>query len=101
MRTCHPGKLPARPSPACVKSCFRRTSFCIEISAFMPNNHLFRTAVFSLIASAGVWAQKPDAGHYSEAKYKVKVIVGTMVAMRDGVRLSVDVYRPDAPGPFP
>src|SRR5260370_26919722 len=76
-------------------------NFCIETSAFMQNNFLVRTAVLSLMAAAGVWAQKPDAGHYSEAKYKVKVIVGTMVAMRDGVRLSVDVYRPDAPGPFP
>ena len=53
------------------------------------------------MAAAGVWAQKPDAGNYSEAKYKVKTIVGTMVTMRDGVRLSVDVYRPDAPGSFP
>ena len=60
----------------------------------MPDNFLVRTAVLSLMATVGVWAQKPDAGHYSEAKHKVKVIVGTMVAMRDGVRLSVDVYRP-------
>jgi putative CocE/NonD family hydrolase len=49
----------------------------------------------------GAWAQKPDAGKYSEPKYEVKVSIGNMVSMRDGVRLSVDVYRPDAPGKFP
>ncbi len=53
------------------------------------------------MATALVWAQKPDPGHYSEAKYQVKLTVSTMVAMRDGVRLSVDVYRPDAEGQFP
>lgn len=53
------------------------------------------------MATAVVWAQKPDPGHYSEARHHVKLTVGTMVAMRDGVRLSVDVYRPDAAGQFP
>jgi len=59
-----------------------------------------RITVF-MVAFSAAWAQKPDPGLYSEAQHEVKVTVGTMVAMRDGVRLSVDVYRPDAPGPFP
>ena len=67
----------------------------------MPTSNFVRSAVFTVMATAAVWAQKPDPGHYSEVKYRVKLTVGTMVAMRDGVRLSVDVYRPDAPGQFP
>ena len=47
------------------------------------------------------WAQKPDPGKYSEPKYEAKVVLGNMVSMRDGVRISVDLYRPDAPGRFP
>ena len=46
-------------------------------------------------------AQKPDSGNYSEPEYESKVVLGNMVPMRDGVRLSVDLYRPDAPGRFP
>ena len=60
-----------------------------------------RTSLLGLCALSAAWAQKPDAGRYSEATYKVKVTVGVMVAMRDGVRLSVDLYQPDAPGKFP
>ena len=44
---------------------------------------------------------KPDSGNYSEPKYGTKVLLGNMVHMRDGVRISVDLYRPDAPGRFP
>ena len=33
--------------------------------------------------------------------YKMKVEKNVMVPARDGVRLAVDVYRPDAPGKFP
>jgi putative CocE/NonD family hydrolase len=62
---------------------------------------LRRSAIFLAIVCGAVWAQKPDPGHYSEAKYQVKVTVGIMVPMRDGIRLSVDVYQPDAPGKFP
>lgn len=62
---------------------------------------LFRLALLIATGSSATWAQKPDPGHYSEAKFKVKVTVGRMVAMRDGVRLSVDIYQPDASGKFP
>jgi uncharacterized protein len=37
----------------------------------------------------------------SVQKYKVVVERDVMVPMTDGTRLAIDVYRPDAPGPFP
>jgi uncharacterized protein len=45
-------------------------------------------------AMAPVWAQ-------DEARYGVVVERDVMVTMRDGVRLAIDVYRPDAEGTFP
>jgi putative CocE/NonD family hydrolase len=47
------------------------------------------------------WAQKPEAGRYSQAEHQVKSSRGRVVGMRDGVRLSVDIYKPDAEGRFP
>src|SRR5262249_12654577 len=51
----------------------------------------------------------PDAPRHPEAVpmtasapvFRVRTLLGVPVAMRDGVRLSTDVYLPDAPGPFP
>jgi len=37
----------------------------------------------------------------NRAAPKMKVEKNVMVPMRDGVRLAVDIYRPDAPGKFP
>ncbi len=37
----------------------------------------------------------------SQPIYTIKTQLGIMVPMRDGVRLSTDVYLPNAPGPFP
>jgi putative hydrolase, CocE/NonD family len=37
----------------------------------------------------------------SEPKYKMIVEENVMVTARDGVKLAVDIYRPDAPGEFP
>ena len=37
----------------------------------------------------------------SEPKYKMIVEKNVMVTARDGVKLAVDVFRPDAPGEFP
>lgn len=45
-----------------------------------------------LLAAAGCFAQQP---------YTVKIDFDQRVKMRDGVELSADVYRPDAPGKFP
>ena len=47
------------------------------------------------------WGQKPDAGEYSRAEHQVKSSRGHRVAMRDGVRLSADIYQPDAERRFP
>jgi hypothetical protein len=41
----------------------------------------------------------PAAG--AETRYPVKIDYDQRVPMRDGVRLSADVFRPDAPGKFP
>ncbi len=41
------------------------------------------------------------ADKLSKPCYKVRVDKDVMVTMRDGVRVAVDVYRPDAPGEFP
>jgi len=47
-------------------------------------------------------AQPPDPGEYSQAEYEVDVTRGVLVPMRDGVRLSVDIYAPrGSAGPFP
>ena len=37
----------------------------------------------------------------SKPQYQVKFKIHNLVPMRDGVHLSADVYRPDAPGKFP
>jgi predicted acyl esterase len=37
----------------------------------------------------------------AKTTYKIKIEKNVMVPMRDGVRLAVDIYRPDAPGRFP
>jgi hypothetical protein len=46
-------------------------------------------------------AQAPDPGRYSAEQFDVKATRGHKAAMRDGVRLSVDVFQPKAEGRFP
>ena len=60
---------------------------------------LARAALIALVAvfaAAPGLAQSPD-----EARYPVVVERDVMVPMRDGTRLAIDIYRPDAPGVFP
>ncbi len=60
-------------------------------------------AAFALLASppvAAAAAQAPDPGSYSPAVHDVIEERGRLVAMRDGVRLSTDIYFPDGDGPF-
>ena len=45
--------------------------------------------------------QGNPSGAGRPAQYKMKVEKGITVTMRDGVRISLCVYRPDAPGEFP
>ena len=55
----------------------------------------------SLSQAALLWAQAPDPGKYSAEQYEVLATRGHKAAMRDGVRLSVDVFQPKAEGRFP
>ncbi len=47
-----------------------------------------------LTVTVPVRAQAPDPGDYSEARYELEELRGVMVPMRDGVRLSLDIYQP-------
>lgn len=40
-------------------------------------------------------------GRLSQPKYKIKMEFNVPIPMRDGVKLSADIYRPDAEGKFP
>lgn len=42
-----------------------------------------------------------DESKLSQPKYGVKIEKDVWVTMRDGVRVCVDIFRPDAPGKFP
>lgn len=46
-------------------------------------------------------AVKPDPGRYSPERYGVQSTRGNLVRMRDGVRISADIYLPDAAGKYP
>lgn len=47
------------------------------------------------------FSQAPDPGKYSAEQFEVKATRGHKAKMRDGVRLSVDVFQPKAEGKFP
>ncbi|MGH9558772.1 MAG: CocE/NonD family hydrolase, partial [Bryobacteraceae bacterium] len=59
--------------------------------------------IFSI--ALGAYAQQPyphgNENILSKATYKVKIENDVKVPMGDGVMLSADIYRPDAPGKFP
>lgn len=65
----------------------------------------FKSLVVALVVTAafvtGLDAQAPNVGTYSSAQYRVRETRGQMVVARDGIHLSVDVYRPDTVGRFP
>ncbi len=54
-----------------------------------------------LFQVAALFAQAPDGGKYSAEQFEVRATRGHKAQMRDGVRLSVDVYQPQAEGRFP
>jgi hypothetical protein len=58
-------------------------------------------AVFLSTAFGFAHAQAPDPGNYSAAKYELIERRGVMVPMRDGVRLSVDIYAPNTSEKLP
>lgn len=59
------------------------------------------TAILSVSFSSPLLAQKPDAGTYSAEQYETSAVRGVKVPMRDGVKLSLDIYRPIGDGKFP
>jgi putative CocE/NonD family hydrolase len=63
-------------------------------------------AVHKLTGAQGQPGPGPGFVHWDEAKlsqpaHKVKIDLNVRVPMRDGVKLSADIYRPDAEGKFP
>jgi putative CocE/NonD family hydrolase len=46
-------------------------------------------------------AQPPDPGKYSAAEHKLVEFRNQMVPMRDGVKLAIDIFRPEGEGRFP
>lgn len=67
--------------------------------------HHCLTSCFTLVAIVGspafVEAQPPQARDYSSVEYKVVEQRDLDAPMRDGVKLKIDVFRPDAEGRFP
>lgn len=57
-------------------------------------------SIVVIVAGQGP-AQTPNAGKYSEEQFQVHASRGHRVAARDGVRLSVDIYRPNDDGRHP
>ena len=59
--------------------------------------------IFTLVLAplSALKAEAPMPGNYSTEKFEVKATRGHKAAMRDGVRLSVDVAQPQAEGRFP
>src|SRR5262245_3487041 len=54
-----------------------------------------------LVVCSRTQAQPPDPKSYSSEKHSVRESRGHKASMRDGVNLSVDVYRPDGNGRHP
>jgi putative CocE/NonD family hydrolase len=53
------------------------------------------------LACAIAFAQAPDPGSYSAPRYDLIERRGVVITMRDGVRLSADIYTPDAAEKWP
>src|SRR5258708_246600 len=74
----------------------------MSCSTVYPGSRWIVLAGFVLFtATQALYAQRPAAGKYSFEEHSVAAVRGVRVSMRDGVRLSVDVYRPEAEGRFP
>jgi putative CocE/NonD family hydrolase len=56
---------------------------------------------FVVLGCAGAGAQPPDPKTYSPQKHAVRESRGHKAVMRDGVKLSVDFYRPEGAGRYP
>src|SRR4051794_4886113 len=58
-------------------------------------------AIIPLLVLVAPASEAPGPGKYSPERFEVLSARGLRARMPDGVRLSVDVYRPDAPGRHP
>lgn len=63
--------------------------------------HRLVAFVFVIFAASPAFAQKPAAGEYSTEKHEVLSVRGVKFPMRDGVKLSADIYRPISEEKFP
>lgn len=57
-----------------------------------------RFPFYFLLSLSSLCAQRPVPGDYSPARFEVSSTRGNRVTMRDGVRLSVDIYQPVVSG---
>lgn len=62
---------------------------------------IWLAGLFWLAAYGAPGAVKPDPGQYSPGIHRVRESRGTMIAMRDGVRISADLYLPELDGRVP
>ena len=58
-------------------------------------------AVVLISAAARLLGQAPNPGQYSSEQNEIQWSLGNQVAVRDGIRLSVDIYRPKESGYYP
>jgi putative CocE/NonD family hydrolase len=66
----------------------------------MKSNRIYALGLFIVLGLARVLTAQPQAGDYSAAEYQVLEARDQMVEVRDGVKLAVDIFRPDADGRF-
>jgi putative CocE/NonD family hydrolase len=64
-------------------------------------HHSILLITVQLVCLVSLPAQAPQAGKYSSADYKVVEMRNEKAAMRDGVKIVTDIFRPDAEGRFP
>ncbi len=72
---------------------------CRAFSHCGPRSRIPLTGLWLVVGSviaSPAFAQRPDPGQYSPAEFEVRATRGDKAPMRDGVRLSVDLFRPDA-----
>lgn len=71
----------------------------------MTNSRTLTVRAILLLLPLANWslalAHPPQPGEYSAAEHKVLEARNQQVAMRDGVELVVDIFRPEAEGRFP
>jgi predicted acyl esterase len=60
----------------------------------------FILATLPELASVSMALAQTPGTSFSQPKYEVKLSYDVKVAMRDGVKLSTDIYRPKAPGKY-